>query len=143
MSGLMRYAMAFLSTLNDVPTLITDVRPSKGYFARGRHHKFVEHKTVRLNVPQRVDHARLARKVLALSRKRWHEVRAHWRLHHRGAEGELCAPGTHAWGAMGDHGRAHCGLCPAWRTWIVLPHGRGDSSIGVDRIQYAVTHHAP
>jgi hypothetical protein len=142
MSGLVRYALAFLSTLNDVPTIVDSVTPSRGYFAKGRYRKFVEHKKVRLNIPQRVDRSRFARKVLALSRRRWHPVRAHWRLHARPGD-ELCPHQNHEWQAMGEDKRAPCKHCAAWRTWIVLPQGRGDASLAMALHSFEVTHHAP
>jgi hypothetical protein len=36
-TGILRYLFALLSTLNDVPTIKTQVRPSKGFVARGQY----------------------------------------------------------------------------------------------------------
>jgi hypothetical protein len=80
-TGILRYLFALLSTLNDVPTIKTQVRPSKGFVARGQYRKFVEHTMVRLNVPQRVDYTRLAKRCVAMARRRAHQVRGHWRVH--------------------------------------------------------------
>lgn len=141
-AGAVRYAMALLSTLNDIPVLRTDVRPSKGYVSRGSYRRFVDHTVIKLNVPQKVSRQRLALKLIAASRRRMHEVRGHWRLYQRGA-GVLCLPSLHQWAepVPNADGKLHaaCGSCSAWRTWIPK-HDRGNALLGVVTHEYAVAH---
>jgi hypothetical protein len=137
-AGALRYALAFLATLNDIPVSEATVRPSKGYVARGRYRKFVDHTVLSLNVPQRTDTAKVARRLIALARRRAHGVRGHWRLYRRGAT--LCPEGVpHVWDAADLAGHSRCHNCDAWRTWIE-EHQRGDASLGIVTHDYAVTH---
>lgn len=136
--GTIRYAVALLATLNDVPVELTDVRQSHGFVARGAYRKYLDHTTVRLRIPVRQDTRRLAKKLVALARRRAHQVRGHWRLYERG-EGTLCPDHAHAWGPADLHGRAQCTKCPAWRKWID-EHQRGDAGLGFVTHDYAVTH---
>jgi hypothetical protein len=142
-AGLCRYALAFLSTLNDVPTITTEVRPSKGYIARGTYKKFVEHKVITLNVPEKKNMQMLARRVFAQSRRRMHEVRGHWRLTVPPTGGFICDQVTaHQWGAIDEDNHAHCANCVVRRTWI-KKHYRGDASLGVVTHDYKITHKEP
>lgn len=135
-----RYAMCLLATLNDVPATIARAEQSRGFVARGSYRKYLDHATVRLSVPARVDKHRLAAKLIAIARRRAHDVRGHWRLYQRGP-GVLCEAYAHAWGAADDAGHARCGSCSAWRTWIPA-HQRGDASLGYVVHDYSVTHDA-
>jgi hypothetical protein len=138
LAGVVRYALTLLSTLNDIPVLKNEVRPQRGYIARGSHRRFVDHTVIRLNVPTRRNTRMLARRVFAQSRRRYHEVRGHWRNYLRHA-GIVCDNGQHKWGAPDDAGHARCRDCAAWRVWI-KEHGRGDASLGVVSHSYAVGH---
>lgn len=138
-AGIMRHAIAFLATLNDIPIASREVRPSKGYIARGSHHKFLAHSVITLNVPERKQRLALAQKLVALARRRAHSVRGHWRLYQRG-EG-LCFASEHEWGPQDDKGHASCARCSAWRTWID-EHERGDASLGYVTHEYRVQHPA-
>jgi len=140
MSGMIRYALALLSSLNDIPVIKEDIRPSKGYIARGTYKKFVEHTTIHLNIPDRRDTHRMARRIFAASRRRMHKVRGHWRNYLRTrAEEYICPGNTHAWGPLDEDNHESCSRCKAFRTWIE-EHDRGDASLGVVTHDYSVTH---
>ena len=132
--GVVRYAMAFLSTLTESPTTVSEVRPSRGYMAKGNYKQFMSHHVLKLNLPKNRDLKLLANKVLKLSRIGGHEVMAHWRTYTQG-RGFICS--DHAW-PEGD--RAQCTKCNAMRVWIVLPHGRGDWSIQCKTKTYEIGH---
>lgn len=83
LAGDLRYLWAFLSTINDLPVAFRDVRPSKGYFAKGRYRKFSEHRVITLTVPTARATTILDR-VQALARRKRHMVRGHWRETLRG-----------------------------------------------------------
>ena len=112
----MRYAWSLLAAINDTPVIAETVRPSKGYVARGRYHKFLEHTTIKLNIPGKLDLRTLAKRVSRLSRRRAHEVRGHWRINWRDRTGE--------------------------KLWIP-EYQRGDASLGFVTHNYAVTHDQP
>lgn len=138
MGGLARYAMSLLATINDIPVLHTFEAQHRGFVARGAHRKFLDHTVIRLNVPQTRNTRLLAQKLIAIARKRAHEVRGHWRLYQRG-EGAVCTPGQHQWMAEDERGHCACMNCSSWRTWI-HPHQRGDASLGYVTHEYEVTH---
>jgi hypothetical protein len=109
-AGDLRYLWALLATINDLPVTFTDVRASKGYVARGRYRKFSDHRVINLKVPA-ARYRRIAARAIAVSRRRAHEVRGHWRRDYR-HEGQ--------------------------RLWI-REHTRGDASLGWVRHDYTVT----
>lgn len=139
--GLVRYVFAFLATLNDIPTITTEVRPSKGYFARGQHRKYLDHTVLTLSLPRKSTLKTLARRLIAMARKRWHEVEPHWRINKK-PNGFVCEPSyKHLWSARDDKGHSYCATCEARRVWIVLPRGRGDPNLGIVRHnEITVTH---
>lgn len=148
LTGTMRYAMAFLATLNDVPVLKHDVIASKGFVARGSYRKYLNHTIIRLNIPEKKDQRTLAKKYIGAARRRCHQVRGHWRVLHRGDPALMCQPSDHRWGApivtTDDdgkiHQRARCAACNvSWRTWI-HEHQRGDDKLGFVTHDYAVSH---
>lgn len=126
--GCIRQVWALLTTLNDLPTVLKTYQPSKGFHARGNYKKFLSHSLVTINVPA-VEHRKFARHIVALARRRAHQVRGHWRkdwkhpgvLHqHLWREDQTC-------------------LCGAHRLWIT-EHQRGDASLGFVTHDYKVTH---
>ena len=134
--GVVRYAMAFLSTLTESPTTISEVRPSRGYMAKGNYKQFMSHHVLKLNLPKNRDLKLLANKVLKLSRIGGHEVMAHWRTYDQG-RGFVCSRTDHIWP---DGEKSKCTKCNAMRTWIVLPRGRGDWSIQCKTKTYEIGH---
>lgn len=127
----LRYLWAFLATINDVPTTVSEVRPSKGYVARGRYRKFVEHKVIRLTVPQKISKKVLAQRLASIARRRAHQVRGHWRLY---VKDLLC---DHDWRPDEDARHLRCSSCKSWKTWIA-EHQRGDASVGIVTHDYEV-----
>ena len=108
----MRYAWSLLAAINDTPVTAEVVRPAKGYVARGRYRKFLDHTVIKLTIPGKIDLRTLARRVSRLSRRRAHEVRGHWRRDYHN---------------------------PGERLWI-KEHQRGDASLGFVTHSYDVTH---
>jgi hypothetical protein len=111
-SSALRRVWALLATVNDIPVEARSVIQSKGFVARGQYHRFLDHKIITLRVPDKADLKKLARDVVAISRRRAHQVRGHWRK---------------------DHWR------PGERIWV-HEHQRGDASLGFVMHDYVVEH---
>lgn len=107
----MRYAWSLLAAINDTPVVATEVRPNKGYVARGQYRKYLEHTVIRLKIPGRIDLRTLAGRVTRASRRRAHQVRGHWRRDWRNPNGP--------------------------KLWID-EHERGDASLGFVTHDYSV-----
>jgi hypothetical protein len=120
---------ALLSTLGDLPLGFKEIRQSRGFYNRGNYKRFLDHKTVTLTVPA-PQHAKLARKVVAMARRRAHSVRGHWRLDWKHPGRRDC---RHEW-RMDQ--TCECG---AHRTWI-REHQRGDATLGFVTHDYRVSH---
>lgn len=110
--GELRFVWALLACVNDIPVTVRQVKPSKGYVARGRYRSFVEHSIISINIPKQTDSAKFAAKVVAMSRRRRHLVRGHWRRDYRDAE---------------------------HRIWV-HEHERGDASLGFVLHDYSIEH---
>jgi hypothetical protein len=106
-----RYLWSLLATINDLPTSLVQVKPSRGYVSRGSYKKFSEHTVVSLTVPAK-RYKTIAKRAIAIARRRGHSVRGHWRVD-----------------------RFH----PGEKIWI-REHVRGDTSLGFVLHDYAVTH---
>jgi hypothetical protein len=111
LAGDLRHLWALLATINDLPVSISDVTTSKGFIAKGRHRKFVDHKVIRMTVPTK-RYKKIAAQAIAHARRRAHQVRGHWRKD-----------------------RWH----PGERIWI-REHQRGDASLGFVTHSYEITH---
>jgi len=129
--GVLRRCWALLATLNDIPMTIGEVRQTKGFLGRGQIRKFLSHKTLTLSIPGKQDTRVLARKLVALARRRAHEVRGHWRADWRFPGAAGC---EHEWNV--EH---HCVRCGARRMWI-HEHQRGDAALGFVNHDYVVSH---
>jgi hypothetical protein len=113
--GRARMMWCFLATFNKVPIIgQTRVVPSKGFVGRGAYHKFLEHKVLTINVPEKKALRIIARNAISLIRRRAHQVRGHWRDDWRLPRGNK-------------------------RLWVP-EHQRGDASIGFVTHDYLVTH---
>lgn len=128
--GCMRRIWALLATLNDLPSQMTDIRQSKGFVAKGRYRRFLDHKVLTIHVPQK-SYTKVARQLIAIARRRAHQVRGHWRMDWRNPGSSMC---DHTWKADQT-----CSQCRAHRLWI-HEHQRGDASIGFVTHDYALTH---
>lgn len=131
-AGDIRSIWAFLSTLNDIPTLRSSVMPTKGHMVGGGYRKFVEHTVLSLRVPQKVNRRSLARQIGRAARRRAHPVRGHWRLDHRILPAALC---EHVW--KDEEAGNYCTICKGRRLWIA-EHQRGDASLGFVLHDYSV-----
>lgn len=137
--GTLRRALAFMAALDSIPKVEVETRTSKGFLARGQIRKFLPRTTLTLSLPTRVTPERLAGRIIEATHLRWHEVRSHWRVRVK-AGGRRCEEANHLWSAKDNLGRARCSQCDAVRTWITIPNGRGDRSLGqAPSHQYSVT----
>jgi hypothetical protein len=137
-SGVIRRVWALLATIDHLPLTKGEVRQSKGFLARGRIRKFLDHTTITLNIPGKRDTRVLARKVIAIAHRRRHEVRAFWRNDWRHPLGKTCNP--HLWEIVDDQAdHIRCELCGGRQTYI-HKHERGDASLGYVTHDYAVHH---
>lgn len=136
-AGILRRVWALLATINDIPKLVTEVRQSKGFLARGRIMKFLDHSTITLHLPARKDVTVLARSLVATAHRRRHPVRAHWRDDWRHPPAPRCG---HLWEVMdGEGDRIECALCHGRQSYI-HKHERGDATLGWVSHSYNVTH---
>jgi hypothetical protein len=111
-TGELRRVFSFLAAVNDIPMGVRKVEPSRGFVARGSYHRLLEHKVITLMLPKGRDPQKAARAVIAMARRRAHQVRGHWRRD---------------WRHEGN------------RLWI-HEHWRGDAKLGVVIHDYKVEH---
>lgn len=126
----MRDLWALLATINDLPILVEHVEPSKGYVARGRYRRFLDHTVLHLTVPES-RWRKLVLKTAAILRRRAHQVRGHWRKDYRHPLSALC---THDFDEQ-----MVCRRCHGRQLWIA-EHQRGDASLGFVTHDYEVHH---
>jgi hypothetical protein len=107
-----RYLWSLLAAINDVPTGYEAVRPQRGYIAKGVYKKYLEHSIIRLKVPHKIPLRLLAKRAIAIARRRAHMVRGHWRRNYRK---------------------------PGERIWI-KEHQRGSAELGFVTHDYSVEH---
>lgn len=128
-SATLRRVWAFLATINDIPVRINSIVPAKGFMARGNYYRFLEHKTIHLDVLNKTDVRKLARDVVAIARRRAHQVRGHWRNDWRYPLALLC---EHEFDA-----HMTCKYCHGRQLWV-HEHQRGDASMGFVTHDYEV-----
>lgn len=132
-TGTVRRMWAFLATINDLPVKVTEVKPWKGYMAGRNYRKFLEHRTITLTVPT-TRYRRLAQRVVAIARRKAHQVRGHWRKDWRNPFSPLC---EHILVAHEEH--IECSVCKGRRVWVT-EHQRGDANLGFVTHDYKVEH---
>jgi hypothetical protein len=139
--GSLRYMLALLATLNDIPKMQVQVRPQKSFMGGGQIRKYLDHTVLQLTLPVKMSTVTLAKRLIAAARRGWHEVRPHWRINHPPLGSTFCANRSdHVWLEADQSGHANCKQCDARRVWIVLPTGRGDPTISVRTHKYALHH---
>jgi hypothetical protein len=79
MRGEVRYVWALLASINDLPVGIAPVKRSRGFMARRNYQKFMGYSVITLTLPKRTTERKLARILVAVSRRRAHEVRGHFK----------------------------------------------------------------
>lgn len=129
--GVLRRVWALLATINDIPMLAHAVEQAKGFIGGHQYRKFLDHKLITLHVPEERDPRKIARHVLALARRRAHQVRGHWRVDHFHRPRIGC---EHDW-----DGDMVCKRCGGHKLWIA-EHQRGDASLGFVTHDYEVKH---
>jgi hypothetical protein len=136
--GVLRRVWALLATIDHIPLTRGEVRQSKGFLARGRIRKYLNHTTITLNVPGKTNTRVLARKVIALAHRARHEVRAHWRNDWRNPPSSRCNP--HLWEPLdNDADIIRCDICSG-RQFHIHKHMRGTGEIGLTTHDYVVKH---
>jgi hypothetical protein len=128
-TGMMRWLVAVLAMLNEVPTRANFIQPSHtmrhGLTKRGAAFDF--HRLT-LRLPKVKPIPFLERHLSNVERKhKAHKVRQHWRTYLH--VDQQCLPEEHAWEYDNEHGYALCGKCMAFRRRIP-EHVRGDPSLG-------------
>jgi hypothetical protein len=124
---------ALFATINDLPVIMENVEPSRGYISKGSYKKFLKHSVVHLNVPE-TRWRKLIAKAATILRRRAHQVRGHWRKDWRNPLSPLC-----------EHIFAEdlsCTRCQGRKLWIG-EHQRGDTSLGFVTHDYEVHHDDP
>jgi len=106
----MRYLWSLLSTINELPISRKEIRPDKGYVSRGRYRRFSEHTVISLTVPVK-RYQVVAKRAIAIARRRGHQVRGHFRK-------DRWHPGEHIW---------------------IREHVRGDTSLGFVLHDYEIS----
>ena len=114
LAGELRYVWSFLSTLNQLPVTVEPRAGVGGYMARRGYHKYLGYSIIHLKIPGKRDKLRLARTMIAISRRARHEVRGHWRVDYHHPE----------------RGKS---------LWIE-DHERGDATLGFVKHDYSVEH---
>jgi hypothetical protein len=131
MTGLLRRVWPLLSTIDDLPILfVPQTKLAHGFRAKARYHRFLEHKTITLSVPQ-LEARKLVRKAVADAKRRAHQVRGHWRKDWRRPLSALC---EHEF----DDALV-CSKCGGHKIWV-HEHQRGDASVGFVTHDYRVVH---
>lgn len=133
---------ALLATVDELPVMSKDVRPSKGFFAKGKYRQFLEHRTITLTIPVAKATKRLSTHLIEISRRKRHPVRGHWRkLMHASVQ---CLETTHTIGSSNDthnwfvdNNHRLCLNCGSEGSWIP-DHERGDATLGYVTHDYQV-----
>jgi hypothetical protein len=134
-AGELRYALALLAAINDVPIGIKHVEASKGYMARGRYRKYLDHSVISIVLPKGRDPRKVAMQVVEHSRRRAHQVRGHWREDFRFPLSSQCTHDFHDDAEDASH--QVCKHCHGRKIWIT-EHQRGDASLGFVQHSYRV-----
>jgi hypothetical protein len=93
--GVLREVWSLLATIDHLPIIKNDVRQTKGFLAQHRIRKFLSHQSIALNIPAKKDTRVVARQAIAITHRKRHEVRGHWRDDWRNPPSQLCNP--HLW----------------------------------------------
>lgn len=134
-TGLVRWIVVVLAMLNEVP-ISTNLRQREGKMRVGltNYRKFLDYHRVSLTVPKTKPLQEIERHFRIATRRRAHEVRAHWRTY---LHEQHCAVDEHQWIYDHEHGYRLCEKCEAYSRFIV-EHVRGDPSLGWVNKQYVV-----
>lgn len=129
----------FLMTIDELPVISRDVKPSKGFLARGQYRKFLSHRTITLTIPIERATKRLANHLLTPSRHRRHQVRGFWRRLTQDRS-DTCRTIDHDWFVEGK--RRLCLDCGAEGTFVE-DHERGSALLGYVTHDYHVKKGSP
>lgn len=135
-TGELRTVWALLAAINDIPIGARQVVTSKGYVAKGRYRKYLDHTVISILIPKGRDPRRIAAEAVALSRRRAHQVRGHWRRDWRFPLNPLCEHDFRD--AAEDNSDIQiCQHCGGHKYWVT-EHQRGDASLGFVLHDYRV-----
>lgn len=135
-TGELRTIWALLAAINDIPIGTRHVVQSKGFVARGRYRKYLDHSIISIVLPKGRDPRKVAAQAVALSRRRAHPVRGHWRENWRFPLSALCQHEFRDAAEDNSHIQV-CNHCGGRKTWIT-EHQRGDASLGFVLHDYRV-----
>jgi hypothetical protein len=133
--GQIRWLVAALGMLNEVPVRTDHIQPSHSMRAGATRHNFVDYHKCTLRLPKTRPIPYLERYLSNVERKhRAHEVRGHWRTY---LHEQHCAAEQHDWEYDHVDGYRLCGKCMAYGRFI-HEHVRGDASLGWVKKDYVV-----
>lgn len=138
-TGVLRRVWALLATLDHLPLIRGEVRQAKGFLARGRIRKFLDHQTITINIPGGTEPRMLARKAITVAHKKRHEVRGFWRNDWRHPPSSACNPHLWSFFDKDNPNRIECSQCHGRQSYVPK-HERGDSRLGYVTHDYNLTH---
>lgn len=133
-SGIMRWLVTFLASLNALPRAVRPINTRVGtHMAPGatRPLPYMRHNNLTIDIPRdnRIIWARRHLDQQSTGRRlAWHPVIGHWRVIEYGkARGRMCVHEP----VMVESGMGICQNCEMLVRWIEVPNGRGDPELGI------------
>lgn len=134
-AGTMRWVICVLAMLNEVPLSTKHVQPSGlvrvGLTGRRR---MLDYHRLTLRLPKTKPLQYIERKFHQATKRRAHEVRAHWRTYVHEVH---CKSDDHQWEYDHDNGYRLCGVCNAYGR-LIHEHVRGDPNLGWVDKEYVI-----
>jgi hypothetical protein len=134
-TGMMRWIVTILACLNEVPIDTHHVKP-QGTIRTGLtgRRPLMDYHRVVLRVPKEKPVQYIERQLRTSSRRRAHDVMAHWRTY---VHDQSCPRDEHDWEYDYDEGYRLCGKCMSFSRRI-HEHVRGDPRLGWVHKHYVV-----
>jgi hypothetical protein len=136
-SGILKYLIVMLATINDVPLTTKWIKPRGTMLTKGGPIHRLDHYEVGIKVPKTMDVRYVGRtldKAAVHAQRAWHRVRGHWRIIEPGKRLPiLCRHEP----TLVDNGLAICQRCERLIRWIT-DHHRGNPALGVIDHSYQV-----
>ena len=134
-TGTLRWVVCVLGMLNEVPLDVRHVKPD-GQIRVGLtgRRPMLDYHRLTLRLPKTKPLQFIERKFRQATRRRAHEVRAHWRTYVHEVH---CKSDEHQWEYDYDNGYRLCGVCNAYGR-LIHEHVRGDPSLGWVDKEYVV-----
>jgi hypothetical protein len=134
-AGTLRWVVCVLGMLNEVPLDARHVKPD-GQVRVGLtgRRPMLDYHRLTLRLPKTKPLQFIERKFRQATRRRAHEVRAHWRTYVHEVH---CKSDEHQWEYDHDNGYRLCGACNAYGR-LIHEHVRGDPSLGWVNKEYLI-----